>query len=117
MLAAAHAALITYRSQFNSQRYWTQKLDLHRFSERYHRAQLIHLTHGFVEYHSDDAAMGMPRWPLVALRQPKRADRTTLVGVDDEFQPHSLRIVFAAAKTKIRTGLGFRLTRNGSTDM
>src|SRR6266851_1883756 len=75
--------------------------DVHGFRQRQHVAQLVDLAHGFIQDGCDNAAMRMPRRPLITRAQIEFADSLMRIHVKVKLKLHAVSIIFAAGKAHV----------------
>ena len=93
--------LARFDAQGLVERHGFQVIDRDLRSECDHVAQLVHLTHRFVEDGCDDAAMAVARGARIALAQAEAADEAVVFFVVSELQVHAVGIVLPAAEAEI----------------
>ena len=89
-----------------AQRNRLEVFNLHGTGESQHVAEFIHLAHGFIQDGGDDSTMRVSRRPGEAARKFEMADSLARIFVQRELEPHTLRIVMAAAETMVLARLG-----------
>lgn len=106
MPASIHTLFMRCDGQGYAQRHGPQIPDLHGPGKRQHVAELVHLTHGFIQYSGDNSAVGVARRACKTARQLEMANGLACIFIEREPESHALRIVMAAAEAVVLAGFG-----------
>jgi len=108
MAAAVHSQLSRVNAQRLVQGNRLQIIDRHLRSHSGDLTELVQLPHSVIKNCGDDSAMAVSGRPGVALAKTKSAGEAPPLRIMDEFQMHTLRIIFSAGEAIVLCRFWFR---------